>query len=93
MASEQELKNINPLQKEFQNLLEQDFKNRKLKEDIPIVQFFNLFNLFLISSNIPPTKITAIIRSIKSRPSRLPKNNTRAINIKLIILYECVFIF
>ncbi len=33
MASEQELKNINPLQKEFQNLLEQDFKNRKLKEN------------------------------------------------------------
>ena len=31
MASEQELK-TNPLQKEFQNLLDQDFKNRKLKE-------------------------------------------------------------
>ena len=32
MASEQELK-TNPLQKEFQNLLDQDFKNRKLKEN------------------------------------------------------------
>ncbi len=33
MAREQELKNINPLQKEFQNLLEKDFKDRKLKEN------------------------------------------------------------
>ena len=33
MASEQELKNNNPLQKEFQALLEQDFKDRKLKEN------------------------------------------------------------
>ncbi len=32
MASEQELKN-NPLQKEFQNLLDKDFKDRKLKEN------------------------------------------------------------
>ncbi len=33
MAREQELKNNNPLQKEFQNLLEKDFKDRKLKEN------------------------------------------------------------
>jgi len=33
MASEQELKNNSPLQKEFQNLLEKDFKDRKLKEN------------------------------------------------------------
>ena len=33
MASEQELKNNNPLHKEFQNLLEKDFKDRKLKEN------------------------------------------------------------
>ena len=32
MASEQELKNNNPLQKEFQTLLDQDFKDRRLKE-------------------------------------------------------------
>ena len=33
MATEQEIKNPNPLQKEFQNLLDQDFKDRKLKEN------------------------------------------------------------
>ena len=33
MAIEQELKEHNPLQKEFQNLLDQDFKDRKLKEN------------------------------------------------------------
>ena len=33
MAREQELKNNNSLQKEFQNLLEKDFKDRKLKEN------------------------------------------------------------
>ena len=33
MAIEQEVKNISPLQKEFQNLLDQDFKNRRLKEN------------------------------------------------------------
>ena len=33
MASEQELKDTNPLLKEFQNLLDQDFKDRKLKEN------------------------------------------------------------
>ena len=33
MASEQELKNSNPLKKEFQNLLDKDFENRKLKEN------------------------------------------------------------
>ena len=33
MASEQELKSDNPLHKEFQNLLEQDFKDRILKEN------------------------------------------------------------
>jgi small subunit ribosomal protein S1 len=33
MATEQELKNTNPLHKEFQSLLEQDFKDRKLKEN------------------------------------------------------------
>ena len=33
MAIEQELKNTNPLHKEFQNLLDQDFKDRKLKEN------------------------------------------------------------
>ena len=33
MATEQEIKDLNPLKKEFQNLLEQDFKDRKLKEN------------------------------------------------------------
>ena len=33
MATEQELKDSNPLHKEFQNLLDQDFKDRKLKEN------------------------------------------------------------
>ena len=33
MKNEQEIKNQNPLHKEFQNLLDQDFKNRKLKEN------------------------------------------------------------
>jgi len=33
MATEQELKNINPLHKEFQSLLDEDFKDRKLKEN------------------------------------------------------------
>ena len=33
MAIEQEQKNINPLHKEFQSLLDQDFKDRKLKEN------------------------------------------------------------
>tara|TARA_Y100001958_G_C21238591_1_gene565673 strand:+ start:106 stop:1827 length:1722 start_codon:yes stop_codon:yes gene_type:complete len=33
MAREQELKNSTSLQKEFQNLLEKDFKDRKLKEN------------------------------------------------------------
>ena len=42
MATEQELKNINPLHKEFQSLLDQDFKDRKLKENeiIPNSEFF-----------------------------------------------------
>ena len=33
MAREQELKKSNPLHKEFQNLLDKDFKDRKLKEN------------------------------------------------------------
>ena len=33
MSNEQELKNASPLHKEFQNLLDQDFKDRKLKEN------------------------------------------------------------
>ena len=33
MAIEQEIKNSSPLRKEFQNLLEKDFKDRKLKEN------------------------------------------------------------
>ena len=33
MASEQELKNTESLKKEFQNLLDKDFKDRKLKEN------------------------------------------------------------
>jgi small subunit ribosomal protein S1 len=33
MATEQELKKENPLHKEFQNLLDKDFKDRKLKEN------------------------------------------------------------
>ena len=33
MSIEQEIKNNNPLKKEFQNLLDQDFKDRKLKEN------------------------------------------------------------
>ena len=32
MASEQELKKTNPLHKEFQALLDEDFKDRKVKE-------------------------------------------------------------
>ena len=34
MASKQELKKANPLHKEFQNLLDEDFKDRKLKNQI-----------------------------------------------------------
>ena len=37
MATEQEIKNPNPLQKEFQNLLDKDFKDRKLKENIEVI--------------------------------------------------------
>ena len=33
MATEPELKNNNPQLEEFQNLLDQDFKDRKLKEN------------------------------------------------------------
>ena len=33
MAIEQELKKVSPSLKEFQNLLEEDFKDRKLKEN------------------------------------------------------------
>ena len=33
MATEQELNKTNPLHKEFQTLLEKDFKDRKLKEN------------------------------------------------------------
>ena len=33
MSTESELKNTNPLHKEFQNLLDKDFKDRKLKEN------------------------------------------------------------
>ena len=33
MATEQEIKKLNPLKKEFQSLLEEDFKDRKLKEN------------------------------------------------------------
>ncbi len=33
MATEYELKESNPLRKEFQNLLDKDFANRKLKEN------------------------------------------------------------
>ena len=33
MSNKQELKNTSPLHKEFQNLLDQDFKDRKLKEN------------------------------------------------------------
>ena len=33
MSTEQELKKANPLYKEFQNLLDEDFKDRKLKEN------------------------------------------------------------
>ena len=33
MSTEQGLKNVSPLQKEFENLLDQDFKDRKLKEN------------------------------------------------------------
>ena len=33
MAIEQELKRTNSLHKEFQNLLDEDFKDRKLKEN------------------------------------------------------------
>ena len=32
MATEQELKKTNPLHKEFQNLLDEDFKDRKLRK-------------------------------------------------------------
>ena len=44
MAREQELKENNPLHKEFQNLLDQDFKDRKLKEnEIIKLNFFQRF--------------------------------------------------
>ena len=33
MDTKQELKNATPLLKEFKNLLDQDFKDRKLKEN------------------------------------------------------------
>ena len=33
MASEQELNKVNILHKEFQSLLDEDFKDRKLKEN------------------------------------------------------------
>ena len=33
MKTEQDLKNSNPLLKEFQSLLDKDFKDRKLKEN------------------------------------------------------------
>ena len=33
MSNEQELKNTSPIHKEFQNLLDQDFKDRILKEN------------------------------------------------------------
>ena len=33
MSTEQELKKTNPLKKEFQSLLDEDFKDRKLKEN------------------------------------------------------------
>ena len=33
MSTEQELKKTNPLKQEFQSLLEEDFKDRKLKEN------------------------------------------------------------
>ena len=33
MATEQEIKKPSPLQKEFQTLLDKDFKDRKLKEN------------------------------------------------------------
>ena len=33
MATELESKKINPLHKEFQNLLDEDFKDRRLKEN------------------------------------------------------------
>ena len=33
MSTEQELKKINPLKQEFQSLLDEDFKDRKLKEN------------------------------------------------------------
>ena len=33
MSTEQETKNTNPQRKEFQNLLDKDFKDRKLKEN------------------------------------------------------------
>ena len=39
MSSEQELKQSNPLLKEFQNLLDKDFKDRKLKENEIIAMF------------------------------------------------------
>jgi small subunit ribosomal protein S1 len=39
MATEQELKKINPLHEEFQSLLDEDFKDRKLKENEIITAF------------------------------------------------------
>ena len=41
MAIEQELKKISPSLKEFQNLLEEDFKDRKLK--VTPKYFFKIF--------------------------------------------------
>ena len=38
MSTEQELKKTNPLKQEFQSLLEEDFKDRKLKEKTKLLK-------------------------------------------------------
>ena len=44
MAIEQELKKVSPSLKEFQNLLEEDFKDRKLKENEIMQERINKLN-------------------------------------------------
>ena len=52
MASEQELKKVNPQHKEFQNLLDKDFKDRKLKEnEIIKATITEITKNFIVSTN------------------------------------------
>ena len=58
MSTEQELKQSNPLLKEFQNLLDKDFKDRKLKENeiikATVSEITKNFNLYFFEINFAP---------------------------------------